>query len=333
MKNKEYKKRQKRIPVVIIMLIIMLQVFTSSLISCILVFYGPFPVVRKMIVGTSMSSYSHQYIAKLFLNDSQISQILNSDKESTGNSEQKISNVKINNYEDNSVERYDINSSKFKGYMLIVKNPLKIKVGYTNNLTKQGERTSDIAKDHNAIAAINGGGFMDKSTSGSLWAGTGAYPTGFVFSNGKIVYQDVANTKSLEVMALDSQGKMIIGSHSINDLKEANVSEAITFGPPLVVNGKAAFNGDGGQGITARTAIGQREDGAILLLVLDGRRINMPGATLHDVQKIMLDYNAYNATNLDGGSSSTMYYKGNVINNPCNPLGERTIATALYVEP
>ncbi|MBV7271670.1 phosphodiester glycosidase family protein [Clostridiaceae bacterium UIB06] len=332
MKNKVYKLKKKKISVVVIILIFIFQVFAASLISCLLVFYGPFPVVRKMIVGTSMSSYKHQYIAKLFLSDSEISKILSSDTESTGSGEQKISNIKINNYQDNSIERYDINSSKFKGYMLVIKNPLMVKVGYTNKLTKEGERTSDIAKDHNAIAAINGGGFMDKSNSGSLWSGTGAYPTGFVFSQGKIVYQDVSDTDQLDVMALDYQGKMIIGSHSINDLKRLKVSEAISFGPSLIINGKATFSGDGGQGITARTAAGQRKDGAILLLVVDGRRINMPGATLHDIQKIMLDYNAYNAINLDGGSSSTMYYKGNVINNPCNPLGERTVATALYVQ-
>jgi len=287
MKNKGYKLKQKKISVVFIILIVILQVFTASFISCLLVFYGPFPVVRKMIVGTSMSSYKHQYIAKLFLNDSEISKILNSGIESTSSGEQKISNIKINNYQDNNIERYDINSSKFKGYILVIKNPLRVRVGYTNKLTKQGERTSDIAKDHNAIAVINGGGFMDKSNSGSLWAGTGAYPTGFVFSHGRSVYQDVSDKESL-----DSQGKMIIGSHSVSDLKKLQVSEAISFGPPLVVNGKATFNGDGGQGITARTAIGQRKDGAILLVVVDGRRINMPRATLHDIQKNMLDYNA-----------------------------------------
>jgi exopolysaccharide biosynthesis protein len=331
--NLDSPKKKKKLSKIGIMLILIAQIIMSSFISCLLVFYGPFPVVRKMIVGTAMSSYTHQYIAKLFLSDAQISKIIHSSVQSTGNLNQKISNIKINNYVDNSIERYDINSSKFKGYMLVIKNPLKVKIGYTNSLTKQGERTSDIAKDHNAIAAINGGGFMDKSNSGSLWAGTGAYPTGFVISNGEIVYKDVSDTKVLDVMALDSQGKMIIGSHSISDLERLKVSEAISFGPPLVINGEKTFNGDGGQGITARTAIGQREDGAILLLVVDGRRINMPGATLHDIQKIMLDYNAYNATNLDGGSSTTMYYKGNVINNPCNPLGERTVATAIYVEP
>jgi exopolysaccharide biosynthesis protein len=330
--NMNLGKKKNKISKILIMIIIILQILTASFVSCMLVFYGPFPVVREMIVGTAMSSYKHQYIAKMFLSDSQISQILSAGVISTGNAGQKISDININNNNDNNIERYDINGSKFKGYLLIINNPLRVKVGYSNKITNQGERTSDIAKDHNAIAAINGGGFSDKSSSGGLWAGTGAYPEGFVFSSGKIVYQGISDTSSVNVVALDSKGKMIIGSHSINDLNKLKVTEAVKFGPPLIVNGKATFKGDGGQGITARTAIGQRKDGAILLLVVDGRRINMPGATLHDLQKIMLDYKAYNASNLDGGSSSTMYYKDNVINDPCNPLGERTIATAFYVK-
>jgi len=188
-----------------------------------------------------------------------------------------------------------------------------------------------MAKDHNAVAAINGGGFTDKSTSGNLWTGTGAFPTCFLMSNGKMVYQNYPNDKKTDVVAFDKTGLLIVGKHSINELKEMEASDAINFGPALVVNGKATFSGDGGQGITARTAIGQKSDGSIILLVLDGRRLNMPGATLHDVQKVMMDYGAYNASNLDGGSSTTMYYKGSVINNPCNPLGERSVATSFYV--
>lgn len=332
-KSKKMTKKKRRSKMAI-MLILVMQLLTASLISCFLLFYGPFPVVRKMIVGTAMSSYKHQYIAKLFLSDSQIAKILSSGTENTSNAEQSISNIKVEDYNDNDIEQYDISGTKFKGYLLVIKNPLRVKVGYTKDLGKQGETTSNIAKDHNAVAAINGGGFTDKSDNGKLWAGTGAYPTGFIFSSGKIVYQDqdIKNDTKLDVMAIDTEGKLIIGKRSINDLKKLKVSEAITFGPVLLVNGNPAFTGDGGQGITARTAIGQRKDGAIILLVLDGRRINMPGATLSDIQKIMKDYNAYNAINLDGGSSSTMYYKGKVINSPCDPLGERSIATALYVE-
>jgi exopolysaccharide biosynthesis protein len=333
-KEKNVLKPKKKSKLAILLVFIM-QLFTASLVSCLLIYYGPFSNLRRTLVGTAMSTYKHQYIAKMFLSDAKIAEILSTDSGDSENAVQTMSNVNVQNYNDSNIEQYDISGTKFKGYLLVIKNPLRVKVGYTKNLGEQGETTSDIAKDHNAIAAINGGGFTDKSDNGKLWAGTGAYPTGFVFSNGKIAYQDkdIKSDVKLDTVALDTQGKLIIGKHSINDLKTLKVSEAITFGPVLLVDGNPAFSGDGGQGITARTAIGQRKDGAILLLVLDGRRLNMPGATLHDLQKIMKDYNAYNAVNLDGGSSTTMYYKGKVINSPCDPLGERSIATALYVTP
>jgi len=91
--------------------------------------------------------------------------------------------------------------------------------------------------------------------------------------------------------------------------------------------------GDGGWGSTSRTAIGQRKDGTVIFLVIDGTFIRgLTGATLKDVQNIMLDYGAVNAANLDGGSSTTLYYKGKVINNPINPLGERMVPTIFYAK-
>jgi exopolysaccharide biosynthesis protein len=329
MQKQNHARKKLKVSKFIILITIIVQLLLSTYISCLLVFYGPFVSLRKMIVGTAMSSYSHQYIAKMFLSDSQIAEIL---KVKTSSAEQNISDIKIQNYNDNGIEEYTINGNQFKGYLLIVKNPLKVKIGYSNKLTEQGETTSNIAKDHNAVAAINGGGFTDKSSNGKLWTGTGAFPTFFLMAGGKTIYQDCSTNRKTNVVALDNSGKLIIGNHSIKELKTLNVSEAIAFGPSLIVNGKAAFSGDGGQGITARTAIGQKKDGSILLLVLDGRKLNMPGATLYDEQKIMMDYGAYNATNLDGGSSTTMYFKGKVINSPCDPLGERSVATAIYVE-
>ena len=99
-------------------------------------------------------------------------------------------------------------------------------------------------------------------------------------------------------------------------------------------SGKSTIkSGDGGWGIAPRTAIGQRKDGAILMLVIDGRQTRSVGATLKDVQNTMLQYGAVNATNLDGGSSASMYYEGEVINNPSDPLGERSVPSAIYVKP
>ncbi|MEY8001030.1 phosphodiester glycosidase family protein [Clostridium sp. Mt-5] len=300
-----------------------------------LVFYGPFDNVKRTVVGASMTTLSHQYIAKLFLSDNDIQKIV------AGNTAENIEqdNVKplsFENKHDSSIEREDITDGrKFKGYILIIHDPTRIKVGYSKKLGVAGELTSRIAKDNNAVAAINGGGFKDSSSSNSKWTGTGGKPTGILMSSGNIVANDISDpNQKLEVMAITSKGQLLVGNHSLNEMKEKGVTEAISFGPALVVNGKGTIkSGDGGWGIAPRTSIGQRADGAILFLVIDGRQTKSVGASLKDVQNIMIKYGAINATNLDGGSSSTMYYEGEVINNTCDPLGERSVPSAIYVKP
>ncbi|MBR0416512.1 MAG: phosphodiester glycosidase family protein, partial [Firmicutes bacterium] len=91
-------------------------------------------------------------------------------------------------------------------------------------------------------------------------------------------------------------------------------SDANNHFVPLVINGEARELNGAGSGANPRTVIGQREDGAILLLVTDGRgKSGHLGATASDLISIMLKYGAVNAANLDGGSSSCMYYNGSML--------------------
>lgn len=310
------------------------EIAAASFLSLMIIFYGPFQNVKKYVVGTAMSSFTHKYIATLFLSNKQINDIL---KTKTVAEKQNVSGITFN-YSDTSIDEYAIKNSKYNGYLLVVKNPKRVRIGATKELTVEGERTSQIAGDNNAVAAINGGGFTDISKSGKEWAGTGAYPSGFLIQDGQIKYKEIAEDTRTYVVAFDKQGKLLVGHRSISELFSLGVTDALqfdpkTYSPILVINGKAAFEGEGGSGMTARTAIGQKTDGSILLLVLDGRnwKSGLIGATLGDVQKIMLDNGAYTATCLDGGSSTTMYYNGSVINDPCNALGERSVATAVFV--
>ena len=298
------------------------------------VFYGPFENVKRTIVGAAMTTLSHQYIAKLFLSDNEIKKIL------SGNTAEEVKQddsktLEFKNEHDSSIELAEVSGGKkFKGYMLIVHDPTRVKVAYSKKLGISGELTSKIAKDNGAVAAINGGGFIDKSSEDSEWTGTGGKPTGILMSEGNIIFNDINNDdEKTQVMAITNKGQLLVGSYSLNEMREKGVTEAISFQPALVVNGKGTIkSGDGGWGIAPRTAIGQREDGSILFLVIDGRQTKSLGASLKDVQSIMLEYGAVNAINLDGGASSTMYYEGEIINNPCDPLGERSIPSIVYVE-
>lgn len=298
----------------------------------IIVFHGPFQNVKKTIVGAAMTTLSHQYIAKVFLSQEEIDKILGENVVEAV--QQDNTPIKFQNTHDDSIEREDISDErKFKGYMLIIHDPTRVKVGASKKLGVEGELTSQIARDNGAIAAVNGGGFVDASSGDSKWTGTGGKPVGILMSGGKILYNDLKENEERETVAITKGGALLVGAHTLDDLKELGVTEAISFGPALVVNGKGTIkSGDGGWGIAPRTAIGQRKDGSILLLVIDGRQTKSVGATLKDVQNIMLQYGAVNASNLDGGSSSTMYYEGDVINNPCDPLGERSVPSAIYVK-
>ncbi|MBU5269114.1 phosphodiester glycosidase family protein [Clostridium cochlearium] len=333
MKNRKVRKKKKRFSFKIFACFLLFEFVFTAASAPFLIYYGPFKNLRKTLVGAAMSTLSHQYIATAFLSDKKIQEILQEDVVEVLEQGNSIKDLEFTNKHDKNIERYDIDGGKFKGYMLVVHDASRVKVGHSSKIPKSGELTSKIAKDNKAIAAINGGGFTDKNDDGN-WTGTGGQPVGILMSNGEFIHNDIKDLdKKGDVMAITSKGVLLVGKYSLNEMKELDVKEAITFGPALVVNGQPTIkSGDGGWGIAPRTAIGQRKDGAILFLVVDGRQVRSIGATLKDVQDIMLEYGAYNATNLDGGSSTTMYYDGEVINNPCDPLGERSIPSVVYVE-
>ena len=314
---------------------VIFEMFFMIIILPFLIFYGPFHNIRDIIVKSSMTTMNHKWVAELFLTDKKISEIMDKQaaKDIPQNDKYRLEkDIKVSG-KGNDLELYKITGGRFKGKIMIVDNPKRVKVGYTSKIGIEGQTTSAIAKKYNAIAAINGGGFKG-SSDGIAWTGTGGVPRGILMSDGKLIYNDIkSNDEKNDVMALTKEGYLRVGKYSLNQLIKFNASEVISFGPALIVNGqKTIKNGDGGWGIAPRTAIGQRKDGAIILLVIDGRRVDCLGATLKEVQDILYDLGAYNAVNLDGGFSTTMYYNGKVINNPPDILGERCVPSIIYVQ-
>ena len=337
MKEIKKSKKTKKSTSTLVLLFIIFELTFTAITGPFMVYYGPFKNVKTTVVGAAMTTYTLQWLATSFLSDEKIKQIMNEQKVESivqNKSDGENSGVKVENKDDNNIERYDVSGNKFKGFILVINDPTRIKVGYSNMLGKEGQLTSDIARDNNAIAAVNGGGFKDK-TSGTKYVGTGGNPAGIIMSNGKILRNDIKNeNEKRDVVALTKSGRLLVGPHSTKEMKELGASEAVSFGPALIVNGKKTITtGNGGWGIAPRTAIAQRKDGAIILLVIDGRQLNSLGATLREVQDILFDeYGAVNATNLDGGSSSTLFYNDEIINNPCDSLGERSVPSIIYVE-
>jgi len=331
-KLKKVKKKPKKISTLTIMSFLIFELLFTIFTFPFMLLYGPFENAKSTYVGAAMTSASHQYLATMFLSDAKIAEIqgkntVETTDETTNTSQIEIPKVKDETIEINTIE----GNSKYNGYYLVIKDPTRVKVGYTSKLKVEGETTSAIAENNGAIAAINGGGFVDQSSSAE-WTGNGGLPTGVIMNEGKVIFDDLDGKKT-NSLGITKDGVMIVGSYSVAELKELGVQEAVSFYPALIINGKMTqSSGDGGFGIAPKTAIGQRKDGAIILLVIDGRSLSSPGATVTEVQEIMYKLGAFNAINLDGGKSTTMYYDGEIINKPSNSMGERTIATAIIVK-
>lgn len=292
--------------------------------SPIIVLFGPFGNLKRAVVGAIMRSRHPHYITWLY-NQEELNEILGVVKTTE---QTKVLSFKPRT--DSTLSLQKIETTRFVGYLLEIPNPQRIQVATAADIQEKGDTTSHIAKMNNAVAAINGGGFYDPNGTG-----TGRLPYGFILHEGKyLLGQQVDDQERVDFVGMTRAGNLIAGNYNKKELRDLGATEGLTFGPPLIMNGKKVIrSGDGGWGISPRSAIGQKKDGTMMFLVIDGRQPGYSiGATLVDVQNIMYEKGAYIAANLDGGSSTTLYYNGNVVNKPADLLGERMIPTAFIVK-
>ena len=303
--------------------ILVMFIFTAVT-SPIVVLFGPFDNLKRTVVVAIMRSRHTQYITWLF-NQDEINMILG-----TVGTVRSQDLFKFKAREDTTLKMRRIESTRYVGYVLEIPDPRRVKVATAKNIQEKGETVSNIAKDNDAVAAINAGGFHDPNGTG-----TGRLPYGFIMQDGNyVIGKDVGPDEAVDFVGFTKQGNLIAGTYTKTELADMDAAEGITFGPPLIVDGqKMITDGDGGWGIGPRTAIGQKKDGTVIFLVIDGRQPGYStGATLRDVQDVLYEEGCYIAANLDGGSSTTLYYNGKVVNKPADLLGERMIPTAFIVE-
>ena len=213
----------------------------------------------------------------------------------------------------------------FVGYMMIVQDPSRVILGTVpESYGARGYTVAEMVEKFDAVAGVNAGGFEDPGGHGN-----GSTPSTMTVFEGKIYY----DYKGVQdgFVGFDSNYVMHVGKFSAQDVKDKDIQYGVAFGPVLVVNGEAADRSKLTSGINPRTAIGQRSDGAVLMLVVDGRQAISFGCTWLDMVDIFLEYGAVNACNLDGGSSTLMWYQGDYINNCASVVGIRPVPTTFLV--
>lgn len=307
-------------------LFLLSQILFIPILAIILIYYGPFTNIRDMIVTTSMTTMTHQYFATWFLDDETINEILEANRPPENVETQELEKIDIDKENfDEGIELIDIDTDTFKGKLLKINDPSRVKLVSAPELGKVGSTVSQIVDYYDAIGGINASGFADDAL------GTGAEIAGLMIEDGKLVAGN--EYTSYETVGITEDNVLVVSSGmTYSKMKSLNFRCAASFGPVIIVNGRPAFYGSGGYGLHPRTAIGQTKDGAILMLVIDGRQPSYSmGATLGQVRDILLNYGAYNAFNLDGGASTTMVYDGAVVNRPSDILGERYVPNAFII--
>jgi len=193
---------------------------------------------------------------------------------------------------------------------------------YGRNIT---DTTSDMAANNNAVLAINGDYY-------------GARQSGYVIRNGKL-YRDTSGNRDALVIQKNGEFKFVSESEtSASDLLQEGALQVFSFGPVLLNNGEVSVdeNDEVGMAMASnpRTAIGYLGNNHYVFVVSDGRTSESAGLSLYELASFMKELGVKDAYNLDGGGSSTMVFKGEIINNPTTSGRsgeERAVSDIVYI--
>lgn len=294
-------------------------IFVCLLLTITLICHGPSNSAKELFATTILETGQLKFLANVFLSKDEIEGIVSKNSLQDMNVEIDENLIKTNiDKTKELIEIHAVNGNNFEGKMMVVNDPSKISLATTYPWGEYGKELGVLTEDAGAIAGVNGGIYYSSGNKGGR-------PLGVTVSNGEI--QDISlglvglyligfdENNLLRIISLDGMNKAQVEEL----IKIEKIRDAVAFQEEssdknnhfvkLIINGeKRELNGMG-SGANPRTAIGQRKDGSVLILVTDGRGKNGHlGATASDIIDIMAEYGAVNAANLDGGSSSSLYY-------------------------
>ena len=304
--------------------LIILLVFSALVLVLNLVFKGPSPAARDMLTMALIEASATKWVPGVFLDDETIAAIRAEDGKAPEDLVSNTSAVVITtdaigagseweNYPD-GIRIEHVSGDTYNAHVMIIRDPSRVYLGISNHdgftTRVPGKRINQAIEDEGASAAVNAGAFFDNGKSGPE---VGSIPEGLVYSGGECVWSTGAPPNGITGFAgFNHDNILVVHQENITkeQAEELNIRDGCCFGPVLIMNGEVnmkAYNTN--SGLNPRTAIGQRADGAVIFVCIDGRQASSVGGTYADVINIMLEYGAVNACNMDGGSSSVMMYR------------------------
>ena len=282
-----------------------------------------FPSAQQMFVTTILETGQLKFLASIFLSADEIQQIVDKNSMQSLNAEVDTDLIQIGTGEEEQepIEIKEVSGGTFTGTMMIVKDPSRVCLATIYPWRETGVTLDQLVKDSGAVGGINGGLYDSTNNSGGK-------PYGVVVANGEIqlnkpreyaglVLVGFTEDDLLQIIDISdmnaSEVKSLVAEKKIRDAVcfQEEASDSNNHFVQLIINNEPREMNGMGSGLNPRTAIGQRADGAVLLFVTDGRgKSGHLGASSGDLIAVMQEFGAVNAANLDGGSSSCMYYNG-----------------------
>lgn len=287
---------------------------------CNLIFNGPSESARDVLTMSMLESSGMKWFPGLFIGQDKVDEIQANVSETLPNDVSGSDSVVINPGSSLTNEEWKdhpdgirieyVYGDTYNAYVMLIRDPSAVYMATSTEKFSTdipGTRIHQQIVTEGAIAAINAGAFFDNGTSSSV---VGSVPQGLVIAGGKVVWE--SGSAPEEGFVGFNQDNILIVAKTMTGAKalELGIRDGCCFGPVLIMDGNVnmeAYNSNSGW--NPRTAIGQRADGTVLFLAIDGRQAGSLGGSYADIIDIMQEYGAVNACNLDGGSSTVMLYK------------------------
>lgn len=284
---------------------------------------GPSPALAELFINTMYETRRFRFIPQIFLTEEEVAAIrdtgemdkdihsdtslihIPSEEESVG--ADGVDAYGLVDEDGDGVIFQEVKGNGFMGYMIVIHDPTRVFVGMPDSYGGIGLTLEQMVEKYGALGGINAGGFKDDGGGGF-----GGIPEGLTIIDGVCYNSDMGS--SHPIAGFDKDGILHVGYYTFDDCRATNIVNAVSFGPVLISNGEPTSPEYLASSVNPRTAIAQRADGAVIMLVIDGRQVHSIGATYQDMVDILLDYGAVNACNMDGGSSTVMHYEGGYVN-------------------
>ena len=300
-------------------------ILVAACLAANLIFNGPSPAARDILTMTLLEPSGTKWIPGLFMDAQTLDSIRARDASNLKDEFSNASEIVIN--KDTAISagtdewanspdgiRFESHSGDtYNAHIMIVRDPSKVYLGTsTENFSTSipGTRIDDQIETDGAIAGVNAGAFFDNGTSDPA---VGSVPEGLVYSKGVCKWTTGSPPNGIKGFAgFNKDNILVVAQDNLSkaQAEELNIRDGCCFGPVLIMNGEInqeAYNSNSGW--NPRTAVGQRKDGAVVFVCIDGRQAGSAGGTYKDVIDIMIEYGVVNACNMDGGSSSIMVYR------------------------